>query len=48
MQDKLGRLRDALALENPAEVVRVMHESVPTFKRPKEVNAQVDKAPVTV
>jgi FlaA1/EpsC-like NDP-sugar epimerase len=43
MQDKLKLLRDALALEDPAEVVRVMHEIVPTFKRPEEVNARVEK-----
>ncbi len=48
MQEKLRLLREALALENPEEVVRVMHEIVPTFKRPEEVNAQVSKEPVTV
>ncbi len=48
MQEKLRLLREALALENPDEVVRVMHEIVPTFKRPEEVNAQVNKEPVTV
>ena len=48
MQDKLRRLRDVLALESPDEVVRVMHEIVPTFKRPEEVNAQVNKEPITV
>ncbi len=45
MQDSLQRLRDVLELEQPQEVVRVMHEIVPTFKRPEEVNAQV-KDPV--
>ncbi len=48
MQDKLRQLREVLALENPDEVVRVMHEIVPTFKCPEEVNAQVNKEPVTV
>ncbi len=41
MQDKLQRLQDALVTEQPSEVVRVMHEIVPTFKRPEEVNAKV-------
>ena len=48
MQDKLKRLRDVLALEDPEEVVRVMHEIVPSFKCPEEVNAQVNKESVTV
>ncbi len=48
MQEKMRLLREALALENPDEVVRVMHEIVPTFKRPEEVNSQVNKEPATV
>jgi FlaA1/EpsC-like NDP-sugar epimerase len=48
MQDKLDRLQDVLKLEDPAEVVRVMHELVPTFKRPEEVNLLVNKESVTV
>ena len=48
MQDKLDRLQDVLKLEDPAEVVRVMHELVPTFKRPEEVNSRVNKESVTV
>ncbi len=46
MQANLQRLRDALALEQPDEVVRVMHEIVPTFKRPEEVNKRME-TPVT-
>ena len=48
MEIKLKRLRDVLELENPDEVVRVMHQLVPTFKRPEEINDQVNKEPITV
>ncbi len=48
MQNKLHRLQEALATEQPQEIVRVMHEIVPTFKRPEEVNARVaDEIPVS-
>ncbi len=47
MQANLRRLHEVLMLEQPDEVVRVMHEIVPTFKRPEEVNEQVAEA-VTV
>ncbi len=46
MQANLQRLREVLELEQPDEVVRVMHEIVPTFKRPEEVNGQVKEAVV--
>ncbi len=48
MQDKLNRLHDVLALQNPQELVKVMYEIVPTFKRPEEVNARVTEEPVMV
>ncbi len=47
MQAKLQCLHEALATEQPAEIVRVMHEIVPTFKRPEEVNDKVGET-VTV
>ena len=43
MNGNLERLRQVLATESPAEIVRVMREIVPTFKTPEEVNARVDK-----
>jgi len=42
MSRNLERLRQVLATESPAEIVRVMREIVPTFKTPEEVNSQVD------
>ncbi len=47
VQDKLNQLQAALATEQPQEIVRVMHEIVPTFKHPEEVNDKV-KEPATV
>ncbi len=41
MDANLERLRQVLATESAAEIVRVMREIVPTFKTPEEVNAQV-------
>ncbi len=43
MSRNLDRLRQVLATESAAEIVRVMREIVPTFKTPEEVNAQVEK-----
>jgi FlaA1/EpsC-like NDP-sugar epimerase len=43
MEQNLERLRQALATESAAEIVRVMREIVPTFKTPEEVNAQVGR-----
>lgn len=43
MNSNLERLRQVLATESTAEIVRVMREIVPTFKTPEEVNAQVGK-----
>lgn len=39
VRDKLDRLTEALATDNPAAVVKTLHEVVPTFKTPEEVNA---------
>lgn len=47
MQTNLQRLRETLALEQPEEIVRLMHEIVPTFKLPEEVNAKVGNEPIT-
>ena len=41
MSRNLERLRQVLATESVAEIVRVMREIVPTFKTPEEVNSQV-------
>ncbi|MBQ7088617.1 MAG: polysaccharide biosynthesis protein [Clostridia bacterium] len=41
MARHLERLRQVLATESTAEIVRVMREIVPTFKTPEEVNSQV-------
>ena len=43
MHHNLKRLREVLATESAAEIVRVMREIVPTFKTPEEINSQVDK-----
>ena len=43
MAHNLERLREVLATESTAEIVRVMREIVPTFKTPEEVNSQVTK-----
>ena len=49
MSHNLERLRQVLATESTAEIVRVMREIVPTFKTPEEINAQVgQKDEVTV
>ena len=48
MQEKLQLLREALAMETPEEIVRVMHEIVPNFMRPEEVNSQVNEEPIMV
>lgn len=39
VRDKLDRLNEALVTDTPAEVVAALHEVVPTFKTPEEVNA---------
>ncbi len=39
VRDKLDRLTEALATDDPAAVVKTLHEVVPTFKTPEEVNA---------
>ncbi len=39
VRDKLDRLTEALATDTSAEVVSALHEVVPTFKTPEEVNA---------
>ena len=41
MGRNLDRLRQVLATESAAEIVRVMREIVPTFKTPEEINGQV-------
>ena len=43
MSRNLDRLRQVLATESAAEIVRVMREIVPTFKTPEEVNSQVEQ-----
>ena len=43
MERNLERLRQVLATESAAEIVRVMRDIVPTFKTPEEVNAQVGR-----
>ena len=48
IQMKLQRLQEVLVLEQPEEVVRVMHEIVPTFKHPEEVNNRVGNTPVVM
>ena len=40
MIQNLNRLRDVLATESPAEIIKVMRDIVPTFKTPEEVNSQ--------
>jgi hypothetical protein len=40
MEKNLDDLRQVLATECPAEIVKVMRRIVPTFKTPEEVNSK--------
>jgi len=43
MEENLNRLREVLATESPAAIIKVMREIVPTFKTPEEVNSQAQE-----
>ena len=43
MDVNLSRLREVLATESPAEIIKVMRDIVPTFKTPDEVNRAAEQ-----